>query len=171
MYTLARQQAQPLNVKPQHHSTVLNTTASYSSGIRVHPTPPASKPLIRLAFQSALKLGRPEEALTLYQRLVPTGQPDDPALLRPLALSFLTSHIRDTQEYVRIEAFTILAELGLSDIQAVLEDGLLDASVLVRARAADAIGKAGLAGKSGPLRRALSDADATRPNCRDERTQ
>ena len=64
------------------------------------PDATASKPLIRLAFQSALKLGRPEEALTLYQRLIPTGQPDDPALLRPLALSFLTSHIRDTQEHV-----------------------------------------------------------------------
>ncbi|MEK7763788.1 MAG: hypothetical protein AAB433_19630, partial [Nitrospirota bacterium] len=45
------------------------------------PATTASKPLIRLAFQSALKLGRPEEALTLYQRLIPTGQPDDPALL------------------------------------------------------------------------------------------
>ena len=122
------------------------------------PETTASKPLIRLAFQSSLKLGRPEEALTLYQRLVPAEQPDDPTLLRPLALSFLTSHVRDTQEHVRITAYTILAELGLAETQAVLEDGLLDASVLVRARAADAIGKAGLAGKSGPLRRALNDA-------------
>ncbi|MGH7489546.1 MAG: HEAT repeat domain-containing protein, partial [bacterium] len=118
----------------------------------------ASKPLIRLAFQSSLKLGRPEEALPLYQRLIPTDQPDDPALLRPLALSFLTSHVRDSQEYVRIAAYTVLAELGLAETQAVLEDGLLDASVMVRARAAEAIGKAGLAGKSGPLRRALNDA-------------
>jgi HEAT repeat protein len=118
----------------------------------------ASKPLIRLAFQSSLKLGRPEEALPLYQRLIPTDQPDDPALLRPLALSFLTSHVRDPQEYVRIMAYTMLAELGLPETHAVLEDGLLDGSVLARARAADAIGKAGLAGKSGPLRRALSDA-------------
>jgi HEAT repeat protein len=117
-----------------------------------------SKPLIRLVFQSSLKLGRPEEALPLYQRLVPTDQPDDPTLLRPLALSFLTSHVRDSQEYVRIMAYTTLAELGLPETQAVLEDGLLDSSILVRARAADAIGKAGLAGKSGPLRRALSDA-------------
>ena len=118
----------------------------------------ASKTLIRLAFQSSLKLGRPEEALPLYQRLVPADQPDDPSFLRPLALSFLTSHVRDPQEYVRIMAYTMLAELGLPETQAVLEDGLLDGSVLVRARAADAIGKAGLAGKSGPLRRALSDA-------------
>ena len=58
------------------------------------PETTASKSLIRLAFQSSLKLGRPEEALTLYQRLVPADQPDDPGLLRPLALSFLTSHVR-----------------------------------------------------------------------------
>jgi HEAT repeat protein len=122
------------------------------------PETTASKPLIRLAFQSSLKLGRPEEALTLYQRLVPIDQPDDPGLLHHLALSFLTSHVRDSQEYVRITAYSMLAELGLAETQAVLEDGLLDASVLVRARAADAIGKAGLAGKSGPLRRALNDA-------------
>ncbi len=122
------------------------------------PESTASKPLIRQAFQSFLKLGRPEEALTLYHRLVPIGQPDDPSLLRPLALSFLTSHVRDSQEYVRIVAYTVLAELGLAETQAVLEDGLLDASVMVRARAAEAIGKAGLAGKSGPLRRALNDA-------------
>ena len=124
----------------------------------LQPEAATSEPLIRLTFQSSLKLGRPEEALILYQRLVPVDQPDDPALLRPLALSFLTSHVRDSQEYVRIAAYTVLAELGLAETQAVMEDGLLDVSVLVRARAAEAIGKAGLAGKSGPLRRALNDA-------------
>ena len=44
------------------------------------PETTASKSLIRLAFQSSLKLGRPEEALALYQQLVPTDQPDNPAL-------------------------------------------------------------------------------------------
>ena len=116
-----------------------------------------SKPFIRLAYQSSIKLGRPEEAFILYQRLVPDDQPDDPALLRPLALSFVTSHVRDSQEYVRIAAYTVLAELGLAETQAILEDGLLDTSVLVRARAAEGLGKAGLAGKSGPLQRALAD--------------
>ena len=31
------------------------------------PETTPSKPLLRLAFQSSLKLGRPEEAFTLYQ--------------------------------------------------------------------------------------------------------
>ncbi|HSQ90991.1 MAG TPA: hypothetical protein VLM19_02320, partial [Nitrospiraceae bacterium] len=43
------------------------------------PETAGSKPLVHLAFQSSLKLGRPEEALTFYQRLVPTDRPDDPA--------------------------------------------------------------------------------------------
>ena len=152
----------PTGATLEREATSAFNRAEYDQVLKLwHSLPPEttpSKPLIRLAFQSSLKLGRPEEALTLYQRLVPADQPDDPALLRPLALSFLTSHVRDTQEYVRVAAYTILAELGLAETQAVLEDGLLDASVLVRARAADAIGKAGLAGKSGPLRRALNDA-------------
>jgi HEAT repeat protein len=145
----------------EHEATSAFNRAEYDQVLKLwHSLPPEttpSKPLIRLVFQSSLKLGRPEEGLTLYQRLVPEDHPDDPALVRPLALSFLTSHVRDTQEYVRVAAYTILAEVGLAETQAVLEDGLLDASVLVRARAADAIGKAGLAGKSGPLRRALTD--------------
>lgn len=127
----------------------------------IPPEGTPSKPLIRLAFHSSLKLGRPEEAFTLYQRLVPTDGQDDPTLLRPLALSFVTSHVRDSQEYIRIAAYTVLAELSLPETQAILEDGLLDSSVLVRARAAEAIGKAGLAGKSGPLLRALTDVAPT----------
>lgn len=124
----------------------------------IPPEATPSKSLIHLVFHSALKLGRPEEALTLYHRFVPPDAPDDRTLLRPLALSFVTSHVRDSQEYVRIAAYTVLAELGLAETQAVLEDGLLDTSVLVRARAAEAIGKAGLAGKSGPIQRAMNDA-------------
>ena len=158
----ARTPVMPTGPALEREATDAFNHAEYDQVLKLWQSLPpgatASKPLIRLAFQSSLKLGRPEEALTLYQQLVPTDQPDDPALLRPLALSFLTSHVRDQQEYVRIAAYTMLAELGLAETQAVLEDGLLDASVLVRARAADAIGKAGLAGKSGPLRRALNDA-------------
>jgi len=152
----------PAGVALEREATDAFNRAEYDQVLKLWYSLPSesstSKPLIRLAFQSAFKLGRPEEAITLYQRLIPTDQPDDPALLRPLALSFLTSHVRDREEYVRITAYTVLAELGLPETQAVLEDGLLDASVLVRTRAADAIGKAGLAGKSGPLRRALNDA-------------
>ncbi len=116
-----------------------------------------SRRLIRLGFLSYLRLGRPEEALKLYPSLVPALQPDDSGLLRQLALSFITSRVRDPQEHVRIAAYTALAEIGDPETAPVLEDGLLDSSVLVRARAAEAIGKAGLAATSGALKRALHD--------------
>src|SRR5262245_6100465 len=116
-----------------------------------------SKPLLRLALQSHLKLGRAEEAVPLYDRLITGTQPDDPLLLRALALTMITSHVRDAQEYVRIAAYSALGELGLPETQSILEDGLLDASPLVRARAVEGLGHAGLAAKSAPLRRALLD--------------
>lgn len=121
------------------------------------PDRPPSKALSRLALLSYVRLGRTDEALAIYGRLNPAGQPHDAGLLRPLALSMITSRVRDSKEHVRIAAYTALSELGLPETAAVLEDGLLDSSVLVRARAAEAIGKAGLAAKSGALRRALND--------------
>ncbi|MEK7336052.1 MAG: hypothetical protein AAB111_01135, partial [Nitrospirota bacterium] len=54
-----------------------------------------SKDMLRLAFQSFVKLGRGEEALPLYPRIKTDGQPDDLTLLRPLALSLVTSRVRD----------------------------------------------------------------------------
>src|SRR5215210_2518007 len=97
-----------LATAPQSHSLEREALEAFNHGYydRVlklwHslPSEPApSNPLIHLAFQSFLKLGRPEEAVPLYHRLVAPNQPDDPALLRPLALSFLSSHVRDPQEY------------------------------------------------------------------------
>ncbi len=58
---------------------------------------------------------------------------------------------------IRIAAYTALAEMGESDTLPILEDGLLDSSALVRARAAEAIGRAGLAGRFSALKRALRD--------------
>ena len=120
-----------------------------------------SNQVLRLSLLSYVRLGRTDEALAIYARLVPSGQAHDATLLRPLALTVITSHVRDRKEHVRIAAYTALAELGLPETAAILEDGLLDSSVLVRARAAEAIGKAGLAKKSGALRRALGDAMPT----------
>lgn len=120
-----------------------------------------SKQFLRLSLMSYVRLGRTTEALSIYQRLIPSGQAHDAALLRPLALAIITGHVRDHKEHVRIAAYTALAELGLPETAAILEDGLLDSSVLVRARAAEAIGNAGLAQKSGALRRALGDAMPT----------
>ena len=68
-------------------------------------------------------------------RLVATNRPDEVGLLRDLARSFIVARVRDSQEHIRIAAYTALADMGESDTLPILEDGLLDSSALVRARA------------------------------------
>ena len=113
--------------------------------------------LVRYAILSDLKLGKPEAAWKLYPALVATNRPDDVGILRELARSFIITRVRDSQEHIRIAAYTALAEMGESDTLPILEDGLLDSSALVRARAGEAIGRSGLAGHSSALQRALRD--------------
>ena len=139
--------------------------ADYGAVLRLLPPKSAevtsSKAVLRLAVQSATKLGRPEEGLEIYERLVKAGQADDLALLRLLGVSFLSAYVRDTREHLRIAAYSALADLSLPDQQAILEGGLLDSSPIVRARAVEALARAGLAAKSQPLRRALQDDSAS----------
>lgn len=145
----------------ESRASALFKTGDYAAVIALFqnlpPETPPSRDMLRLALLSYVRLGRSEEGLALYTRLHQPGEAPDPVLLRPLALGVITSRVRDPKEHVRIAAYTTLAELGLKETGAILEDGLLDSSVLVRARAAEAIGKAGLAGQSGALRRALND--------------
>lgn len=140
-------------------------TGDYPAVTALYQTQPPGTTLsaefLRLAFMSYVHLGRPNEALSIYTRLVHPGQPDDPSLLRPLALAVITSHVRDSKEPVRLAAYTALAELGLPETAPILEDGLLDSAIPVRARAIEAMGKAGLAKQSSALRRALGDPAPT----------
>jgi HEAT repeat protein len=137
--------------KRAEYGAVLKLVQSQPPGVAM------PKALLRLAVQSAMKLGHPEEGLDIYERLVKSDQPDDLTLLRQLAVSFLSTYVRDPKEHIRIAAYSALAELSLPDQQSLFEDCLLDSSPLVRARAIEGLGRANLAGKSGPLRRALQD--------------
>jgi len=103
------------------------------------PNATPSKEFLRLSLLSYVRLGRTDEALAIYAKLIKPEQPYDASLLRPLALGMITSHVRDRKEHVRIAAYSALAELGLPETAAILEDGLLDSSVVVRARAAEAM--------------------------------
>lgn len=144
--------------KGGHHDRTVRLFEALPAG----QTP--SKALLEAAFQSYLRLGQPERAFTVYARLIPAGRPDSPAWLRDLARSFISSHARDQQEYVRIASFTTLAEVGDQSMVPLLEDGLLDPSVLVRARAVEGLGRVGERAKrqgqtvpSTALKRALHD--------------
>ncbi|MCP9472388.1 MAG: HEAT repeat domain-containing protein [Nitrospira sp.] len=119
------------------------------------------KEFLRLSFMSYVRLGRPSDALPIYDRLAGPGHHHDVSLLRPLALAVVTGHVRDRKEAVRVAAYSALAELGLPETEPILEDGLLDSSIAVRARAVEAMGKAGLARRSGAPRRAMGDPAPT----------
>ncbi|WP_447973084.1 HEAT repeat domain-containing protein [Nitrospira sp. Kam-Ns4a] len=118
------------------------------------PSPP--RELLQVGFQSYLRLGRAEAALKLYHQLVPPGRPDQLPWLRQLALAFITGHARDASEFVRVAAYTALAEVAGREAVPLLEDGLLDPSVMVRARAVEGLGRTGPAGVAG-VKRALKD--------------
>lgn len=121
------------------------------------PGQPPSAALLRAALLGYLRLGQPESALKVYNRLIPTGTSDDSRLLREIVLGLVLSRARDPEEYVRIEVYTALAELASRAVAPQLEDGLLDSSILVRARAAEGLGRARLAAHSPGLNRALKD--------------
>jgi hypothetical protein len=145
----------------EREAQTLYRAAEYSRVIDLIQHPPAGQEpgleAIRYAILSHVKLGKPEEAWKLYSKLTAGDRPDDRALLREVARGFIVSRVRDPQEHIRIAAYTALAEMGESDSLPLLEDGLLDSSALVRARAAEAIGRSGLAGRSAALKRALRD--------------
>ena len=105
------------------------------------PEPLPSTEFTRIAMFSYLRLGQADAALKLYTRLVPSGQPDKPRWLRDVAMSVITSRARDSQEYVRIAVYSALADLAGGDTVPLLEDGLLDSSVLVRAKAVEGLGR------------------------------
>lgn len=109
----------------------------------------------RAGVRSALRLGRPDAALVFYGRLVPPGKPDEPGVLRELAFALVARYVRDAQEHLRIAAYTTLAEAADRAALPLFEDGLLDSSVMVRARAAEGLARIGA--PDAALARALSD--------------
>lgn len=125
-------------------------TSAFSAGqydrvIRLLEQMPAEQEpppeLLKLGVRSYLQLGRPEEAFALYARLVPAGRPENAPLLQDIAMGFLSLGARHREEHVRLTAYTALAELHRRDLVPLLEDGLLDPSIPVRARAADGMGR------------------------------
>lgn len=160
-------------VQPNHAGTPREALAAFKKGhfdqvIRQLETlPPDQEPpreLLKIGVESYLKVGRPETAFKSYLKLIASGQPDDPRLLREIATAFVTSHVRGPEEYVRIAAYTALKDGADPQMAPVLEDGLFDSSALVRALAAEGLGRALIAAQSSKpssaltaLKRALQD--------------
>jgi HEAT repeat protein len=109
---------------------------SWPSGKDVPPE------VFKLGTQSYVRLGRVEAALNVYARLLPPGRQDDPKLLQEIGLALLKTGARDSQEHVRIATYTAFKDLAEPDLIPVLEDGLFDTSVVVRALAAEGLARA-----------------------------
>jgi HEAT repeat protein len=122
-----------------------------------------SREILKVGTLSYVRLGRAEQALKTYTRLTPEGRSDELGLLRQVAKGFITSRVRDVAEHVRITAYTALAEIADPDTLTLFEDGLLDSSILVRARAVEGLGRTpqAIKGTRRPaptaLKRALQD--------------
>ena len=137
--------------RAQRFEDVARLIESFPSDRRLSPK------LLTVAVKSYVRLGRPEAAAEAYLRLVRSGLSDDARLLHDVAFAFLTGYARDRLDHLRIAAYTALTELGTRETAPLLEDGLLDSSVVVRAKSAEGLARAGAAAKSSGLRRALVD--------------
>ena len=86
-------------------------------------------------------MGKPKDALAEYDQLTQGLTQDDPVLLRELGIGFATVLVKDMREQMRGAAYTALKDVDSPETIPFLEDGLSDGSGLVRALAAEALGK------------------------------
>lgn len=110
-----------------------------------------------LKIRALLRLGRPVDALTEYERLEHQLKRDDEPLLREVAIGFITPLLKDMREQMRGAAYTALKELDSDETIPYFEDGLGDGSGLVRALAAEGLGRREAGRRSPRLRKALED--------------
>lgn len=117
----------------------------------------ASPDVSTLKIRTLLKLGRPVDALTEYERLEHQLKRDDEPLLREIAIGFITPLLKDMREQMRGAAYTALKELDSDEAIPYFEGGLSDGSGLVRALAAEGLGRREAGRRSPRLRKALED--------------
>lgn len=111
----------------------------------------------RLKVRALLRLGKAKDALSEYDLLAQGLGQDDQALLRELSLGFIMVMVKDMREQMRGAAYTALKDFDSADTVVLLEDGLSDGSGLVRALAAEALGKLEAGRRSPRLKKALDD--------------
>lgn len=111
----------------------------------------------RLKTKTLVELGRPKDALDVYDHLVQERGRDEEALLEGVAMAFIRVLFKDMREQMRGAAYSALKELESEAVVPDLEDGLSDGSGLVRALAAEALGQLKNGRKSARLRKAIED--------------
>ncbi|HJU05226.1 MAG TPA: HEAT repeat domain-containing protein, partial [Nitrospiraceae bacterium] len=114
----------------------------------------------RLKIRSLIRLGRPADALVEYEHRHPSTGGDDKPLLREVAIGFVIPLLKDMREQMRGAAYTALKELDSDDMVPYFEDGLSDGAGLVRALAAEGLGRLPAGRRSARLRKAMGDQAA-----------
>jgi HEAT repeat protein len=115
---------------------------------------------LRLKTKTLLKLGRPKEALTEYERLENILKQDERGLLREVAIGFIVVLLKDMREQMRGAAYTALKELEPHEAVPLFEDGLSDGSGVVRTLVVEALGLTEEGRRSQKFRKALDDQAA-----------
>lgn len=110
-----------------------------------------------LKTKTLIELGRPKDALDVYDQVAKDQGRDEEALLETVAMGFIRVLFKDMREQMRGAAYTALKELESEDVVPDLEDGLSDGSGLVRALAAEALSQLQNGRKSPRLRKAMED--------------
>ncbi len=114
----------------------------------------------RLKLRTLIKLGKPRDAALEYELIEQGLGKDDVPLLRELCLGAIVPLLTDMREQMRGAGYTALKESESEDTVRYFEDGLTDGSGLIRALAAEGLGKLKAGRQSARLRKALDDQAA-----------
>lgn len=120
----------------------------------------ASSVSSRQAVLDLIREGKPKQALDAYERRTAKLGREDDALLRQVAIGFILPLRTDMREQMRGAAYTALKEINSDEVVSYLEEGLSDGSGLVRALAAEGLGKLAAGQRSERFRGAIKDQAA-----------
>ncbi|MDE3242288.1 MAG: HEAT repeat domain-containing protein [Nitrospirota bacterium] len=117
---------------------------------------------LRLKARILVRLGRPVDALPVYDQVAAKLGRDDGPLLHDLAFAFIVAVLKDMREQMRGAGYTALKEVQSNSNEAIPHflDGLSDGSGLVRALAAEGLGRMKPGPHTARLKKALEDRAA-----------
>ena len=95
----------------------------------------------RLNILALARLGETPAALDAYEAQVKSSKREDEGLIRQMAIASIMPRQTDMREQIRGAAYTALKEIDSDEVIPYLEDGLTDASGMLRPSVAEALAK------------------------------
>lgn len=115
---------------------------------------------LRLKVRSLVRLGKPADAQPAYDLLVAQLGHEDASVLHELAFGFIVAVLKDMREQMRGAGYTALKEVQSDETIPYFLDGLSDGSGLVRALAAEGLGRRKPGPHTARLKKAMEDQAA-----------